>query len=100
MARALFPFFCFPSAAAEKLVGPAISTVAVLALRAVLKNGHGLEIAHQQIRYEGLDLAFSSRVTASGDLVLEVDIGNPKLGERIVLEADLRRETRRIVSIR
>ena len=100
MARALFPFYCFTTPAAHKLIGADTAGVAVLALKAVVRNGRGLEIAHQQIRWDGHDLAFSTRIGKLGDLVLEIDVGDPSLRDRVVLEADLRREVRKVKGIR
>jgi hypothetical protein len=65
--------------------------VAVLAAKAIVRSRRGLEIAHQQIRFRGRDFAFCSRIGAQGDLILELDIGDPRLGGRIVLEEELRR---------
>jgi hypothetical protein len=100
MARAQFPFSCFPTPAVRAAVGPDIGGAAVAALRALLIAGHGFEIAHQQIRYGEHDLAFSCRVTENGELILDIDIGEPGLRDRIVLEADLRREAKRVKGIR
>jgi hypothetical protein len=100
MARAYLPFHCYPSAEAEKIIGDAIGRVALLALEAILANGKGLEIAHQQIRWRGHDLAFSSRVSGSGELILDIDLGDPRLAGRIVLEEELRREMRQVRGIR
>ena len=100
MAKALFPFFCFYSPAAARVVGADVAGVAVAALRAAIRNGQGLEIAHQQIRWGEHDLAFSVRIGRLGDLVIDIDIGDANLRDRIVLEADLRREARKVKGIR
>ena len=100
MAKALFPFFCFCTPAAEKLIGADLAGVAVAALRAAIRHGQGLEIAHQQIRWGEHDLAFSTRIGKLGDLVIELDVGDPSLRDRVVLEADLRREARKVRGIR
>lgn len=96
MTRALFPFHCYMTPAAARMIGPHLSTVAVKALRAVLHNGRGFEIAHQQITWDEHDLAFSTRFNASGDLVLEFDEGAEGLRDRVILEQELRREIRAI----
>lgn len=96
MARALFPFHCFMTPAAARMIGPHLPTVAVKALKAVLNNGRGFEIAHQQITWDEHDLAFSTRFNASGDLVIEFDVGVAGLSDRVILEDDLRREMRTI----
>lgn len=96
MARALFPFYCFASPAAAEVIGQDISSVAVLALRSVIRHGRSLEIAHQQIEWDDKVLAFSCRVGKTGDLVIEFDLGTPGLTARIICEADLRREAVRL----
>jgi hypothetical protein len=88
------PFLIMPSHAARNLLGAALPNVAVLALRAILSHRKGLEVAHQQIRYRKQDLVFSSRIGARGDLIIELDIGDPRLSNRLVMEEDLRRSQR------
>lgn len=100
MARALFPFHCFMTPAAARMIGPHLSTVAVKALKAMLRNGRGFEIAHQQINWDEHDLAFSTRFNATGDLVIEFDVGIAGLRDRVILEDELRREMRAIRGIR
>ncbi len=99
MTRAYLPFICVPTPAVRAAIGGSVEPVALAALKAILRRGHGLNIAHQQIVYAGHDLAFSSRVTSAGDLVLTLDIGDPKLRDRIVLEADLRQKARSVRGI-
>ncbi len=90
MYRSTLPFLFLPSNAARALLGRHAAEAAVLALRAVLARHKTLEVAHQQISYAGHQLAFSSRVTAAGDLVVDLDVGDARLADRIVLEADLK----------
>jgi hypothetical protein len=94
MKRAHLPFLVVPSHAVAALIGRELEVVAVLALRAILQHRKGLEVAHQQIRYRNHDLAFSSRVSGGGNLMLELDVGDPRLGQRLILEDELRRTTR------
>lgn len=100
MARALFPFYCFASPAAAKVIGSDIASVAVIALRAVVGHGQGFAIAHQQMEWDGHVLAFSCRVGKSGDVVIEFEIGTPGLTSRVIREADLRREAERLAQDR
>lgn len=100
MTRAFLPFYCYPTPAVAKLIGSDVDRVALLALRAILLDARSLEVAHQQIRYGGHDLAFSSRINAAGDVVIDLDVGEPGLRDRIVLEADLRRDARKVKGIR
>ncbi len=99
MQRSFLPFLFLPSPAASRLLGSRAPNAALLALRAILAHKRSLEVAHQQIRFAGHDFAFSSRITASGDLVVDLDIGDPKFEDRIVLEDELRAATRTVRGI-
>jgi hypothetical protein len=89
------PIFVMPTHAARQVLVGDLGKVAVLAMKAILRNRRGIEVAHQQIRYRKRDFAFSSRIGARGDLIIELDLGDPKLSDRIILEDDLRRAARR-----
>lgn len=97
--RAFFPFHVLPTNAVTEKIGRRAERVAVLALRAVLQGHRQLEVAHQQILFGDHLLAFSSRITARGELVIELDIGDPRLAGRIILEDELKRATRRVRGI-
>jgi hypothetical protein len=99
MNRTYLPFLFLPSVAAARLIGRDRDKVAVLALRAILKSHKRLEVAHQQIRYRDHHLAFSSRITAAGELVVELDIGDARLEDRLVLEEELRTARRKVRGI-
>ncbi len=90
MKRALFPFTVVPSNAVRSALGRDLDEAVVLALRAILRETRSLEVAHQQISYRGHCLAFSSRITGRGDLVLDIDMGDPRLADRLILETELR----------
>jgi hypothetical protein len=83
-----------PSVAARKVAGADLPRIARLALEAILKNGLSLEIAHQQIAYGEHHFAFASRIGSRGQLILELDLGNPGLAGRVILEDDLRQAER------
>lgn len=89
-----FPIIVYQSAAVRRLLGPALETVAGLALRALLTNRRSIEVAHQQITYRSHHLAFSSRIGNQGDLIIEMDVGDPRLAERVILEDDMRSAAR------
>jgi hypothetical protein len=91
MATAQFPFFIVASQPVRDRLGPAVPKAAVLALRAILRSRKGLEVAHQQIRFGKHEIAFSSRIGTRGDLILNLDLGDPRLGGRLILESELRR---------
>lgn len=95
MHRASLPILMTATPAARALLGPDLAKVAVLALRAILQHRKGIEVAHQQVRYRKHHLAFSSRIGRYGDLILDLDVGDPALEHRVVLEADLRDAERR-----
>jgi hypothetical protein len=94
MHRASLPILTTATPAARKLLGPELPKVAVLAVQAILRHRRGIEVAHQQIRYRKHHFAFSSRIGRHGDLILDLDVGDPALENRIVIEADLRRAER------
>ncbi|WP_291821479.1 hypothetical protein [Bosea sp. (in: a-proteobacteria)] len=94
MQRSPFPIVVHPSVAVRRLLGPALDTVAGLALRALLMNRRSIEVAHQQIAYRSHHLAFSSRIGQQGDLIIEMDLGDPRLAERVIIEEDIRRAAR------
>jgi hypothetical protein len=91
MDRATLPILLVASPALRKAVGKDLSRVATEALRAMLRHRKGVEVAHQQIDWRRLPIAFSSRIGRLGDIVLELDVGNPHLADRNFLEQDLRR---------
>jgi hypothetical protein len=88
---ASLPILVVTTPAARALLGRDVSKVALLAVRAMLRQRKSLEIAHQQVRYGRHAFAFSSRIGRDGDLILQLDVGDPVLEGRVVLEADLRR---------
>jgi hypothetical protein len=85
------PFIILPTHQARNALGASLGKAAVLALRAILTHRKSLELAHQQIRYGKHHLAFSSRVGNRGDLILEIDLGDPDLCKRLFTEDELRR---------
>lgn len=86
MRRALFPFQFLPTHRVVEILRGDISLVAV-------------EVAHQQVVFRGHHFAFSSRVSQAGELYLELDVGDPRLGDRLVLEDELRKAGRQIRGI-
>jgi len=91
MPTAQLPFFIVASQPARKLLGANLGKAAVVALRAMLFHRKSLEVAHQQVRFGKHELAFSSRIGKNGDLILNLDLGDPALAGRLILENDLRR---------
>ena len=99
MNRISLPFLFLPTHAAARLIGRDRDTVAVLAVQAILRSHKNLEVAHQQIRWRGHHLAFSSRITAAGELIVELDVGDERLEDRLILEDDLRGAGRKVRGI-
>ena len=95
MDRAFLPILVIPSHAARDALGSDLRKVAVLVVKAILRNLKGIQIAHLPVRYRKCHLALSSRIGAHGDLILELDLGDPRLRHRVILEEDLRRAVRR-----
>ncbi len=96
MQRAYFPIIYSVSPAVVQKTGPELRLAVILALRAILKYSRSLEVAHQQIRFKGHNLAFCSRVSGHGDLIIELDIGDERLSDRIILEEELRLAERKV----
>jgi hypothetical protein len=99
MRRTALPFLFLPTHAAVSLLGRHTPEAAVLALKAIIGRHKTLEVAHQQISFRGHHFAFSSRVTSAGDLIVDLDVGDPRLSDRIVLEDELRTATRNVRGI-
>jgi hypothetical protein len=91
MDRASLPILLTASPALRKALGKDLHAVAVMAVQAMLRHRKGVEVALQQVDYRKLPIAFSSRVGKFGDLILEMDVGNPALADRVFLEQDLRK---------
>jgi hypothetical protein len=100
MSRGFLPFYFYSSPTATRLLRENANRVAVLALRAILQQRKSLEVAHQQIHFGGQDYAFSSRIADGGLLVIELDIGDPRLAHHLILEEDLRKADRKAKGIR
>jgi hypothetical protein len=90
MDRASLPFLLLSTPAVRAALKADLDKVAVLAMRAVLRHRRGIEVAHQQIKYRKHLIAFSSRIGKLGDLILELDLGTPALGDRLILEQEFR----------
>lgn len=91
MSTAYLPFSFIASSALVERYGADTRRIALLALRAAFVRTRQLEVAHQQISFRGDPIALSTHVTASGQLVVELDVGDPRLADRLILEEELRR---------
>ncbi|MEQ1718466.1 MAG: hypothetical protein ABL907_21195 [Hyphomicrobium sp.] len=90
MTRALLPFHFIATHSARAALGRDLESVAAIAVKTLLKNFKTVEVAFQLIDYGPHTLAVSSRVTTRGELVLELDIGDPRLARHVILEDDYR----------
>lgn len=86
------PISIFVSPSLRKILKQDADLVAGKALNAILRDNRSLEIAHQQFRWKSTPVVFSSRVTLSGYLIIDMDIGDERLANRIVLEKDFRQK--------
>jgi len=99
MTRAYLPFIFNPAVPVVEALGVEAERVAVLAARALLRHARAIEVAHEQVSWRGKAYAFSSRISARGELVIDLDIGDPRLAHHIVLEDELRVTSRRMRGI-
>jgi hypothetical protein len=90
MDRASLPFLLVASPAVRQALGADLRKVAVLAIQALIRHRRSLEVSLQQIDYRHVPIAFSSRIGRMGDLILEMDVGDASLSERLFLEKDFR----------
>lgn len=95
MHRAHFPILFQCSHAVRAKLGRDVDLAVVLVMKAVLVRHGRLDVAHQQIVFRNLHLAFSTRIGRGGDLFVDIDEGDPALADRIVLESELRQAERR-----
>jgi hypothetical protein len=94
MDRAFLSILVIPTHAARRALGSDLHKVAALAAKAIIRGKRGLEVAHQQIQIAEHELAFCSRIGVQGDLILERDVGDPRLSDWIVLAEELQRASK------
>lgn len=88
--RSVASFFYIPTVEARAEFGPRLPLIASEAFRALARAGKGLEVAHLQFR-QGDDLvAVSSRVRRSGEIEIEIGVGNPQLPSVVFTEQEVR----------
>lgn len=83
------PFVFHASHEARREIGAHLEEAAGQALRTLLKGRGTLEIAHQQFRFKGKQIAFSSKIGSEGDLIMILDLGDPRLADRVIPESAL-----------
>ena len=84
------PYVIFPSDGLQQKLGRRLPHAAEAALRSLLTRRRTLEVAHLQVEYAGIPIAFSSSIGSRGDIVLRMEEGDPRLALREVGEDQLR----------
>jgi hypothetical protein len=95
MTRALLPFHFIASHNARAALGAEIERAAAIAVKTLLRNFKSVEVAFQLIDFGTYTLAVSSRVNVHGELVVELDMGDARLGRHVIFEDDYRAAERR-----
>jgi len=90
MQRAFFPFGFILSHGVVGVLADDLHAVAIDALRAAMGHAETLEVNHQQIEVCGPHISQSTRVTDTGELIVEFDLIHPGLADRFVNEAEFR----------
>jgi hypothetical protein len=90
-----FASFCYiPTLEARTEFGSRLEGIAAEAFRAIARAGKGLEISYLQFR-RGSDLvALSSRVRGSGEIEIEIGVGDPRLPTVVFTEEERRSSNR------
>jgi hypothetical protein len=89
------PFYFHASPALSAKLGARLGAAARAAIRAILLSHRRFDVAHQHVMLDGVSITFSSRIGARGDILVELDVGDPGLANRTILEADLHDAERR-----
>jgi hypothetical protein len=88
--RSFASFRYIPTVDARARFGPRLGAIAADAFRAIARAGKGFEVSHLQF-HRGADLvAVSSRVRASGEIEIEIGVGNPRLPSVVFTEEELK----------
>ena len=93
MFNVIVPVIVTFSAEARAALGPRLRTAGVAVWRAIAESGAGLELAHVQIRFDGTFLAACSWLRNDGKIGIEIGLGDPAIGDRVIPAAALRRAT-------
>jgi hypothetical protein len=92
--RSFASFWYIPTVEARTGFGPRLEGIAAEAFRAIARAGKGFDISHLQFR-RGSDLiAVSSRVRRSGEIEMEIGVGDPRLPAIVFTEEELRTSNR------
>lgn len=89
--RCVATFRYIPTAAARAQFGQRLEAIAGEAFRAIALSAKGFEIAHLQFQSGREVVAVSSRIRNSGEIEIEIDIGNRTLPTVSFSEDELRK---------
>lgn len=89
--RCFAKFRYIPTAEAQAQFGQRLEAIAGEAFRAIALSAKGFEIAYLQFQYERDVVAVSSRIRRSGEIEIEIDIGNRTLPTVVFSEDELKR---------
>ena len=92
--RGFASFRYVPTADARDIFGPRLEAIAIDAFRAIARSAKGFEIAYLQFRRGRDVVAVSSRVRRSGEVEIEIGVGNPRLPTVVFTEEQLRKSNR------
>lgn len=96
MFNVIVPVIVTFSTEARAALGQRLRAAGLAMWRAIAESGAGLELAHVQIRFEGTCLAACSWLRADGKIGIEIGLGDPALGDRVIPAASLRRAAGRL----
>lgn len=89
--RGFTTFRYIPTAAARAAFGTRLGEIAAQAFRAIAREAKGFEVAHLQFRRGRDVVAVCSHVRRSGEIEIEIDVGNERLPAVVFTEEQLRR---------
>ncbi|GAN78233.1 hypothetical protein [Acidisphaera rubrifaciens] len=81
---------------ARAALGPQLRAAGVAMWREIAASGAGLELSHVQIRFDGIWLAACSWLRGDGKVAIEIGLGDPACGGRVIPAAELRRAGQRL----
>ena len=96
MFNVIVPVIVTFTAEARTALGPRLRAAGVAVWQEIAASGAGVELAHVQIRFDGICLAACSSVLRDGKIGIEIGLGNPACGSRVIPAAELRRAQRHL----
>lgn len=96
MFNVIVPVIVTFSTEARAALGPRLRAAGVAVWGEIAASGAGLELAHVQVRFDGICLAACSWLRADGKVEIEIGLGEPACGGRVIPAAELRRAAGRL----